>query len=170
MQIFVKFCFDPSKTITLKVEATDTIKAVKAMIHDKEGIKRRDQRLLFKGGDLEDGKTLSEYNIQKEATLYLHMRGEGGMAKRGRVSMSDMQSRETDVPGVRELFATENFDLVDFLNRMSPENAKVYLDKIESKRSVEQQADATVEMMPIVVNMKDPWLIMLFGWNHHAFG
>jgi hypothetical protein len=156
MELFVKL---PSgMTIALKVNASDTIWTVKVMIRVREHYPMKVQRIIFAGAQLEDNRTLSDYNITGGRTLQLQVRARGGAgAKRPRVIVDATPENSYPEP-IKAIFAyADTFQCPKtWFKGLRPEEKESYNEFLQKAKNNERMVEGTVQRSAPVAELKAP--------------
>jgi len=111
MQVFVNGI--AAKTVALNVEANHSVESVKAQLHTRTSLRPEEQRLIFAGKQLQDGRALADYGIQRNSTLFLSMSlpGGGKKKKKGKKKKEAIRLEDMDPNSIEYL--------VEFLKRLN---------------------------------------------------
>ena len=162
MTIFVRM--PTGEIINIQVHATDTFKIIKGYIKNKAGIPRNQQRLIFADADLEDDRTVADYNIQKESTLDLALRLEGG-GKRARESAGSIPEvvgkvalADNEIEAVKTVLQKDNMSMEDFIGRLNVDQLEALdalVDKYEKNLSSDTAIRLFAELEPSMKQIQD---------------
>jgi hypothetical protein len=158
LQIFVKTL--TGETILINdIEVSATIINLKAKIQNKTGILIDDQRLIFAREELQDGKTIADYNIQNESTVHLTMRMYGA-GKRAR-SVADASSKSfdstplrSDHDRIRDVLEVKEFDFLRHVGTLNLEDLQDLNEKLSRERNTDRALVVLSSFGPHVVDLK----------------
>jgi Ubiquitin family len=178
MEIFIKR-IDNGRVITLSVEPNDTIDNVKTIIRCMEGIPKSEQRLIYAGSQLEDESTLSDYNILKESTLDMLIRGRGGAVKKTVVkknmsdatyptSAADAEVFTAAFNAMTQVCSSSKLDMMGILKSMTASDLRKMLEFLEhGKETNKDKLRKLATLLPPGVCIETVLNKSFYALNHY---